>query len=82
MIFSSLHPSGEKLNNLSGIAAILRFPLNMEYLDEEEKSENEEINEKDDMKEEENLKKILLEKNFSANNNELIKNYENEDDGF
>ena len=35
-IFSRSHVSGEKLNDLSGIAAILRFPLNMEYLDETE----------------------------------------------
>lgn len=25
IVFSSLHPSGEKLKNISGIAAILRF---------------------------------------------------------
>jgi len=35
-IFSRSHVSGEKLNELSGIAAILRFPLNMDYLDEKE----------------------------------------------
>ncbi|GBM75288.1 Protein pelota [Araneus ventricosus] len=33
-LFSSLHPSGEQLDQLSGLAAILRFP--MEELDEEE----------------------------------------------
>jgi protein pelota len=27
LIFSSMHVSGESLNQLSGIAAILRFPL-------------------------------------------------------
>lgn len=27
LIFSSMHVSGEQLNQLSGIAAILRFPL-------------------------------------------------------
>jgi protein pelota len=27
LVFSSLHVSGEALNSLSGIAAILRFPL-------------------------------------------------------
>lgn len=32
-IFSSLHPSGEQLSQLTGLAAILRFPI---YLDEEE----------------------------------------------
>lgn len=31
--FSSLHISGEQLNNYTGIAAILRFPMNMEELD-------------------------------------------------
>jgi len=35
-IFSRSHVSGEKLNDLSGIAAILRFPLNMDYLEEQE----------------------------------------------
>jgi protein pelota len=35
-IFSRSHVSGEKLNDLSGIAAILRFPLNMDYLEETE----------------------------------------------
>lgn len=33
-IFSRSHVSGEKLNEISGIAAILRFPFNMDYLDE------------------------------------------------
>lgn len=27
LVFSSMHVSGEQLNNLSGIAAVLRFPL-------------------------------------------------------
>ncbi len=27
LVFSSMHISGEQLNQLSGIAAILRFPL-------------------------------------------------------
>lgn len=27
LIFSSMHVSGEQLNQLSGIAAVLRFPL-------------------------------------------------------
>ncbi len=30
-IFSSMHVSGEQLNQLSGIAAILRFPLPGEH---------------------------------------------------
>jgi protein pelota len=27
IIFSSMHPSGERLDNLSGVAALLRYPL-------------------------------------------------------
>jgi protein pelota len=27
IIFSSMNPSGERLDNLSGVAAILRYPL-------------------------------------------------------
>jgi len=40
VIFSSLHSSGEKLNNLTGIAAILKFPM---ALENEEMEEDEEI---------------------------------------
>ncbi|XP_077995484.1 protein pelota homolog [Glandiceps talaboti] len=40
-IFSSLHVSGEQLNQLSGVAAILRFPL-PEISDEEEDSSSDE----------------------------------------
>ena len=36
VLFSSQHFSGERLDEISGIAAILRFPLNMDYLEEEE----------------------------------------------
>lgn len=37
VVFSSLHPSGEKLKNISGIAAILRFEVpSLEEGDEEE----------------------------------------------
>lgn len=39
-MFSTLHPSGEQLDQLSGIAAILRFP--MEELDEEENDSSDE----------------------------------------
>ncbi|GFT04209.1 protein pelota homolog [Nephila pilipes] len=39
-MFSSLHPSGEQLDQLSGVAAILRFP--MEELDEEENDSSDE----------------------------------------
>ncbi|VDM47617.1 unnamed protein product [Toxocara canis] len=38
LIFSSMHPSGEQLSLLSGVAAILRFPLH--ELDEEEMSDS------------------------------------------
>ena len=33
-MFCSFHHSGEKLNNLGGVAAIMRFPLNLDYLDD------------------------------------------------
>ena len=66
LIFSSMHASGEKLNNLSGIAAILRFPLNLDYLDEEEeKNEEEEDNrneEEDDRKGDLLMQKLISEK--------------------
>ncbi len=51
-IFSRSHVSGEKLNDLSGIAAILRFPMNMEYLDEQEdvmEKQHEEEEKKEEM---------------------------------
>lgn len=41
-IFSSLHVSGEQLNQLSGVAAILRFPVNDPESDEEDASSDEE----------------------------------------
>jgi protein pelota len=40
-IFSSLHVSGEQLAKLSGVAAVLRFPLPMEDVDEELEAEAE-----------------------------------------
>jgi len=40
-IFSSMHESGEQLNQLSGIAATLTFPLDVEAALEEEKAERE-----------------------------------------
>jgi len=36
-IFSGMHESGRQLNGLTGIAAILRFPLDIEMVEEEEK---------------------------------------------
>jgi len=53
-IFSSLHVSGEQLKNLSGVAAILRYPLpeiedeeneNEDHVEEQENEENNEGNE-------------------------------------
>lgn len=43
VIFSSLHPSGERLKNITGIAAVLRFDVLSEdneddYEDQEEKA--------------------------------------------
>lgn len=69
MVFSSMHVSGEKLNNLSGIAAILRFPLNLDYLDEEEeKNVEEEVKtqeeDNDDKKEDVKIQNLLKEKNL------------------
>jgi len=44
-IFSSAHISGEKLTDMSGMAAILRFPLNLDYLDEQEETTTDESEE-------------------------------------
>ena len=42
IVFSSLHPSGEKLKNISGIAAILRFEVpSIDEEDVEEENEKE-----------------------------------------
>lgn len=38
-IFSSMHTSGEQLNNLGGLAALLRYPFNMDYLEEDSANE-------------------------------------------
>lgn len=38
-IFSSKLYTGEKLDKLGGVAAILRFPLNLDYLDETQEEE-------------------------------------------
>jgi protein pelota len=37
VIFSSMHESGQQLNQLTGIAAILTFPLDVEVVEEEER---------------------------------------------
>lgn len=39
LIFSGMHESGRQLNGLTGIAAILRFPLDVEVAEEEEREE-------------------------------------------
>ncbi|KAG2790634.1 Protein pelota [Phytophthora cactorum] len=48
-LFSSLHVSGEKLGQVSGIAAILRFPMpEIDEEDQDEESDSEEEEEKKD----------------------------------
>ncbi|EMD40788.1 hypothetical protein CERSUDRAFT_111372 [Gelatoporia subvermispora B] len=42
LIFSSMHESGQQLNQLSGIAAILTFPLDVEVVEAEEREAKEE----------------------------------------
>ncbi|EGO02193.1 hypothetical protein SERLA73DRAFT_104568 [Serpula lacrymans var. lacrymans S7.3] len=42
VIFSSMHESGQQLNQLTGIAAILTFPLDVEVVEAEEKEAKEE----------------------------------------
>lgn len=34
-IFSTLHPSGEQLRGLTGVAAVLRFPMDLSHVDSE-----------------------------------------------
>ncbi|KAJ3812166.1 eRF1 domain 1-domain-containing protein [Lentinula aff. lateritia] len=41
VIFSSMHESGQQLNQLTGIAAILTFPLDIEVVEAEEREEEE-----------------------------------------
>ncbi|KAJ7129543.1 eRF1 domain 1-domain-containing protein [Mycena epipterygia] len=43
VIFSSMHESGQQLNQLTGLAAILTFPLDIEVVEAEEKEEAERI---------------------------------------
>ncbi|KAJ6598938.1 eRF1 domain 1-domain-containing protein [Mycena vulgaris] len=43
VIFSSMHESGQQLNQLTGLAAILTFPLDVEVVEAEEKEEAERI---------------------------------------
>ncbi|EPQ59481.1 hypothetical protein GLOTRDRAFT_70959 [Gloeophyllum trabeum ATCC 11539] len=46
VIFSSMHESGQQLNQLSGIAAILTFPLDVEVVEAEEREAKEAEEEK------------------------------------
>ncbi|TFK55988.1 pelota [Heliocybe sulcata] len=41
VIFSSMHESGQQLNQLTGIAAILTFPLDVEVVEQEEREAKE-----------------------------------------
>ncbi|BGP52981.1 hypothetical protein JCM8202_004065 [Rhodotorula sphaerocarpa] len=41
LMFSSMHESGQQLNQLTGIAAILTYPLDIEVVEEEERQEAE-----------------------------------------
>ena len=43
LIFSSMHESGQQLNLLTGIAAILTYPLDIEVVEMEEKDEKERL---------------------------------------
>jgi protein pelota len=43
LIFSSMHESGQQLNLLTGIAAILTYPMDIEIVEMEEREEKERI---------------------------------------
>lgn len=43
LVFSSMHESGQQLNLLTGIAAILTYPLDIEVVEMEEREEKERI---------------------------------------
>lgn len=43
LIFSSMHESGQQLNLLTGIAAILTYPLDVEVVEMEEREEKERL---------------------------------------
>ena len=43
LIFSSMHESGQQLNLLTGVAAILTYPLDVEVVEMEEKEEKERL---------------------------------------
>eukprot|EP00347_Sterkiella_histriomuscorum_P014183 403361845 len=53
IIFSSMNPSGDRLNNLSGVAAILRYPLQgLDDIDEEDIDLDDLIEQEGDQQEE------------------------------
>lgn len=43
LIFSSMHESGQQLDQISGIAAILTYPLDVEIVEMEERQEKERL---------------------------------------
>lgn len=43
LIFSSMHESGQQLNLLTGVAAILTYPLDIEVVEMEEREEKERL---------------------------------------
>ena len=43
LIFSSMHESGQQLNLLTGIAAILTYPLDVEIVEMEEREEKDRL---------------------------------------
>lgn len=53
LIFSSMHESGQQLNMLTGVAAILTYPLDIEVVEMEEKEEAERIRKEEEKEQEE-----------------------------
>lgn len=77
-VFSSMHMTGEKLNNFTGIAAILRFPVQIDASDDEELDPNQ-FNDEEDTKEykKEDLQQI---KNLFNDEDLKLVDYQGEDD--
>ncbi|KAI0068786.1 pelota [Artomyces pyxidatus] len=48
LMFSSMHESGQQLNQITGIAAILNFPLDVEVVEAEEREAREEAERKEE----------------------------------
>ncbi|CAF4186522.1 unnamed protein product, partial [Rotaria magnacalcarata] len=71
-LFSSMHASGERLSQLTGIAAILRFPMpDLDLFDEHHHHHAEVTNEEQDELENDNL---------SHNPNRPVHHFDNTDD--